>query len=294
MRNLITGIEKLDRGVAVIASILIVFLLGVLDYWSGFEFSFSLFYLLPISLVAWLSGWRYGATLSAISALTWLASNNLAGETYSTPWVSFWNAFVRFGFFVIVALLLPALRKMLDQERHLSRTDHLTRANNSRAFYQMAAIEILRSQRYNHPFTVAFIDLDDFKQINDNFGHSVGDQVLRTVADTLSSNLRRTDIVARMGGDEFAILLPETNLRSGHDAIHKVQSMLQESMQQNAWQVTFSIGAMTFHTPPEDIDQVLKEVDELMYAVKTGGKNDFKIVLSGVRQEPELESLVSP
>ena len=124
--------------------------------------------------------------------------------------------------------------------------------------------------------TVAYIDLDNFKQINDQFGHAAGDVLLRVVAETLQTNLRRTDIIARMGGDEFVVLLPETNEESARIAIAKVRDSLLGIMAQNKWAVTFSIGAITFFSFAANPDELIRKVDELMYSVKVGGKNNIR------------------
>jgi diguanylate cyclase (GGDEF)-like protein len=123
--------------------------------------------------------------------------------------------------------------------------------------------------------------LDNFKQINDRFGHAIGDSLLRVVAETITSNLRRTDIVARMGGDEFVVLFPETNQESARVAITKLRDSLLKTMEQNKWNVTFSIGAITFNSFNATADELLRQVDELMYMVKAHGKNNIRFASAG-------------
>jgi diguanylate cyclase (GGDEF)-like protein len=138
---------------------------------------------------------------------------------------------------------------------------------------------MLRAKRYDRPFTLAYIDLDNFKQINDKFGHSVGDEVLKLVAATIQSNLRQTDIIARLGGDEFAIFLPESNTESAKNSINKIRSLLLKSMEENKWEVTFSIGVITFHEFSYTLDEVIQKADNLMYSVKINGKNNIKVAI---------------
>jgi predicted signal transduction protein with EAL and GGDEF domain len=189
---------------------LLVLLLGAIDVLTGREISFSVFYLLPILLVTWLIGRRAGVSISLASAITWLASDYLAGYSYFHPLVPYWNMAVRLSFFLIITWLLSELRTTLQRERHLARTDALTNVANRRYFYDLAEMEIARALRYEHSFTVAYIDINHFKRVNDQRGHAFGDALLYLVASTIQSNLRGVDVVARMGGDEFAILLPET------------------------------------------------------------------------------------
>ncbi|MFA4915140.1 MAG: GGDEF domain-containing protein [Syntrophales bacterium] len=106
-------------------------------------------------------------------------------------------------------------------------------------------MEIERSQRHKHPFTVTYFDLDNFKTVNDRFGHSMGDNVLCTVVRYAKTHLRKMDIVARLGGDEFAFLLPETDQVQARVAISKIQISLLDEMYRNDWPVTFSIGVLT-------------------------------------------------
>jgi len=274
--NIIKALEKHSRLFWGIVGGELVLVLGVIDYLTGYELSFSLFYLAPIVLVTWFVSRRLGIMISIFSAIIWFVADISSGQTYSHPAIELWNTFIRFGFFVIVTLLLSALRKQLRTEEIFARTDFVTGAMNTRYFYGLAHMEISRSRRYQHPFTLAYIDLDNFKAVNDRFGHDTGDVVLRTVANVLHQHLRDTDIVARFGGDEFAMLLPETGQESAKVVISKIHSSLMAEMQKNGWPVTFSIGVVTYVAVPHTVNNVVKIADELMYSVKSGTKNGVR------------------
>jgi diguanylate cyclase (GGDEF)-like protein len=188
---------------------------------------------------------------------------------------------VRLGTFLIMTLILSALKKALEHEKELARTDPLTGVANGRYFITLADMEINRARRYKHSFTVVYIDLDNFKTVNDHFGHSTGDALLRSVAHTIRNNIRATDIVGRLGGDEFAILLPETGPEPAEVITHKVQKVNLDVMQKNEWPVTFSIGVVTFLGPPSTVDEMLKISDVVMYAAKKNGKNAIKYEIFG-------------
>ena len=192
------------------------------------------------------------------------------------PAIPYWNMGVRLGTFLILTFLLSALKKAMEREKELARTDPLTGVANRRYFFELADMEINRARRYKHPFTVVWIDLDNFKAVNDGFGHSVGDALLRLVANTLHKNIRATDIVARLGGDEFAILLPETGSEPAEVITHKIQKVNLDTMEKNEWPVTFSIGVVTFVSPPSTVDEMLKISDGVMYSAKKNGKNEIK------------------
>lgn len=145
---------------------------------------------------------------------------------------------------------------------------------NPRGFYAELANELLRPIRYHRVFSLAYIDIDDFKCINDTLGHATGDKVLVAVAECLRSSLRATDAVARLGGDEFACLMPETETEAALETFSKVRAKLSRRMKLQGWPLTFSIGMVTFERPPEDIKAAIAIADELMYGVKKGEKDN--------------------
>ena len=164
----------------------------------------------------------------------------------------------------------------MQRESELAHIDYLTGAINMRFFYELAGIEIDRFQRYGHPFTLCYIDLDDFKTVNDKFGHATGDLVLSIVADSIKKQIRKTDIFARLGGDEFALLLPETSADAARVAISKIRVEFLKQMQQSNWPVTFSMGVLTCNLHPVSVEELVRQADEVMYQSKDSGKNIIK------------------
>lgn len=274
--NLLAKLEKKSRLFgATVGSVLIV-CVGIIDYLTGYEFAFSLFYLIPISLVTWVAGRRLGIAASLASAIVWLFTDVAAGHSYLRLIFYVWNFLIELGFFVTVTLLLSALRRALEHERALANTDYLTTAVNSRFFFDMVQKEIDRAQRYKRPFTLAYIDIDNFKTVNDRFGHMAGDQVLRSVVKHARKYLRKTDVVARLGGDEFALLLPETGQESAQVVLSKIQREILEGMRQSNWSITISAGVLTCVHAPHTSDEIIGIADDLMYSVKRENKNGIK------------------
>lgn len=265
-------LDEISTPVWITTGLIFLGLIGAADAWTGHEVSFTIFYLIPIFLVTWFTGRKPGVGISVLAALTRLIADILDTEPDPQPYILFWDTCVRLIFFVIVPLLLPALKE-LEREKHAARTDDLTGAANRRSFFEMAALEIERSKRYQHPFTVAYIDLDELKTVNDRFGHRVGDEILCAMVDRIQSELRKTDLLARLGGDEFALLLPETGQEAAQAVILKIQSSLADEMQKNNWAVTFSIGVVTCLNAPITTDELVKRADAAMYSVKKNGKN---------------------
>jgi diguanylate cyclase (GGDEF)-like protein len=149
----------------------------------------------------------------------------------------------------------------------------LTGVLNKFALREFAAAELERLRRYPHPLSAAYLDLDNFKYVNDRFGHAVGDELLIAVAVTLRQVLRKTDVVARLGGDEFVVVMVETDARAARKAFLKAQAALLAAMRAREWPVTFSIGVVTFTEPPASVEAMLEQADAAMYHAKHRGKN---------------------
>ena len=244
-------------------------LVGITGYLLGRETGIAIFYLIPISFTTWFAGRVPGVSVAAISVAIWLGADVLSGGLYAHRYTPFWNVLVRLGLFVVVVFLLDAFKR----EKSLAREDYLTGLGNRRHFFELAESEIMRSLRYGHPFTLAYIDVDDFKVINDRFGHAEGDVFLKLVAHIIKSNIRATDVASRLGGDEFAILLPESGSGPAMKFIDKLHEKLSDAALEGGRPVSFSIGAVTFIKPPDSVDEMIRIVDNLMYSAKAGGKN---------------------
>lgn len=274
--RLLTTLEAVSKGWLNVIILGIVLSLGVVDYFTGVELSISFFYLIPVAMAAWVLGKYTGLTYSVLSATVWLISNSLSGQIFSNMFVGVWNTLIRFGFYGVVTILLAELRNALEEEQLLANTDPLTGALNRRSFNEIAEKKMIASEINRRPYTMVYIDLDNFKPINDQLGHAIGDLVLRTVVDTLQTQIRATDFLARLGGDEFAILLTDIGQEAAQRIVPRLQQALLENMKVQAWEITFSIGVLTVLIMPESVDEMVRLTDGLMYQVKTSGKNAIK------------------
>jgi diguanylate cyclase (GGDEF)-like protein len=189
----------------------------------------------------------------------------------------YWNAVAWLAVYVFFVLIISEIRNLYRREQAWSHTDTLTGIANRRALLERLEIEKNRARRYRRPLTLAYIDLDHFKEVNDRFGHATGDKLLGVVAHTMQRAVRQVDAVARLGGDEFAVLLPETDRFSAAAALGKLRSSLDAAMKQRNWPVTFSIGAVTFQAPPESLQEMISAADEAMYTAKNSGKGGLVI-----------------
>ena len=266
----------MSTGKCLLITLLCSFLLGVFDYLIGPDLSFSVFYTVPIMLAGWYGGKTTGVTVAIVSAGIWLSADLVAGSDYITPLIPLWNTLVRLVFFLIILWLLLIVRDKLALEESLADTDPLTGLANRRFFQEQLEREYARLRRYPEPVTIAYFDLDNFKYVNDRLGHDVGDELLKIVADTLSTSVRASDYSARLGGDEFAVIFPVLEHESVLPALQKLQAELLAAMQAKHWPVTFSIGAATFYELMDSSRDMIKLVDNLMYDVKKSGKNNIR------------------
>lgn len=178
-------------------------------------------------------------------------------------------------------------RLKLDQElqrvRTLSLTDELTELPNRRAFLDRLKDEVGRVQRHNMPLSLAIIDLDEFKNINDIHGHNVGDQVLKCYAEHVFSLFRQYDMVARYGGEEFAVLLPNTDREGAMCALRKardkVRGILCQYQENDIPLPSFSAGVAVYHEG-EDPDRYIGRADQALYRAKSLGRNRVELALS--------------
>jgi diguanylate cyclase (GGDEF)-like protein len=275
--RLFTWLEERPTAFRTLLAYVVALLLGLLDYLTGYELSFSVFYLLPVCYVAWSVGKKPGILISIFSAAVWLEADLLTGHTYSYRLIPVWNSIVRLSFFLIVSLLVSHLNGVLAREKVSATLDSLTGIANNRRFHAVLNLELDRSMRYQHSFTLAYIDIDNFKAVNDEFGHNAGDFLLSIIALGIKGRIRSTDTVARLGGDEFAILFPETGFETSQALLQNLQTHLLEAMHRNQLTVTFSIGAVTFDQSPASADEVINASDAAMYRAKKGGKNRINL-----------------
>jgi diguanylate cyclase (GGDEF)-like protein len=174
--------------------------------------------------------------------------------------------------YVIAVVLTGMLRKLYNQERFTARIDALTEVRNRKGFQEALANEIARHERKGIMFCLAYIDCDNFKQVNDNYGHAEGDRLLKAIAEVAVETLRRSDTVGRIGGDEFGVILPETGRTEALFVVDKLQHKLRAVARRRQWRVSFSIGVAVFDKTPGAATTAMEFADRLMYTAKESSK----------------------
>lgn len=274
-------LSRLPAGAVALIGVLGILAVGVIDYVSGVELRLVPLYYVPLSLVAWHLGRRTVVAAAALCALSWMASNYFAGQTYSSPRIWVFNTLMQGLSCAAIGLLIVALRGAVAHERAVSRTDPLTLLLNARNFYEEGARVLALSRRKRHPVALAYVDLDNFKKVNDNLGHRAGDDLLRAVGAIILGSMRKSDVAGRLGGDEFVVLLPETGPEEARLACERLRALVAERFSRDSWPVTASVGGVAFLGVPDTVDVMVHAADARMYAAKAGGRNRVEVEVVG-------------
>jgi len=179
--------------------------------------------------------------------------------------------------------------RMMQKLQKLATTDGLTKLYNSRSFYSQLELEVDRYNRYKHPLSLLLLDIDNFKEFNDTFGHLEGDKVLVRFSQIIKSCLRTNDSAYRYGGEEFTVILPETNGDEAKTVAQRIRSSLESEKfkpipDKNA-KITISIG-VTQYFPKEELSAFIRRADKAMYLSKKNGRNRVSVLLA----EPPVKS----
>ena len=261
--------------------LLTVFLIGIgqlgialLDY-SVSGGTFTLVQSLPVVVASLVFGYTgYGASFTLALVLGVIVRLAPDGGVLSELDV------VRLIVLALVGLAAAVASEDRRKLRELSRTDGLTGLSNYRWFRETLNREFLRSRRYGHETSLILADVDNFKQVNDLYGHQTGNRMLRHLAQILVQNVRDVDFLARFGGDEFAVILPETSAEEATAVAERVQQSVAEATFPVAHRlpphVTMSLGLTTYPTDATTPDELIAKADAALYAAKMGGRNQSR------------------
>jgi len=276
--------DKIQKRIFYYGGILLIateiFLIGYTDYafrnylciGMGRYISLDVFYCLPIIQIARLAAIHAAHSSDSIRS-------TFSGVIVALVWsavetINFWpnfpmqafalNAFTR----SVVFIMIGGVVAKLWREREFARKDMLTGLANRVELMEKLEIEQDRSARSGRPYSLLFIDIDKFKVLNDIHGHRVGDFALKIVADILKENSRKVDVPARHGGDEFVLLLPDTDAASGENLIKRIEESARQAFELRFWPISVSIGRATETGMAHKADWVIRLADESMYQAK--------------------------
>lgn len=240
----------------------------------SYDFSLTPLYCLPVAVAAWIAGFRCGIAVAVGATAFDLSTTVISSHHRHGNSILLINVFFASGAYLGTAYVMAELRWHLERERKFSRLDPVTGVCNLRALNEAARSELERLRRYDRPVSIAYIDVDDFKCVNDTLGHGMGDKLLRLIGHAVKKELRALDVVARVGGDEFAILLPETDGERAHLVMSRIQREVYQVCKELLGRpLTLSIGVKTFVQAPATVEDMLHDADQLMYTVKHDHKD---------------------
>jgi diguanylate cyclase (GGDEF)-like protein len=251
-------------------------LLTLLVYWVNTvtppEAHLGVLYIIPVLLVTWTEGLIWGivfgvASIGMREAVAW---DQMPADT-PLGW-RIGNAAAYVAVVAVAMAGLQTLRRSQAALAHLVTQDALTNVLNARAFADRLGQELDRNRRYPRPLALMYMDLDNFKVINDTHGHQTGDAVLRLVADAMRTSVRTADVVGRLGGDEFAVLMPETDAQLADAAAKRLVAGLRDVFKGTP-NVTASIGLVSCTATDASTDDLLRRADQAMYDAKRKGKD---------------------
>jgi diguanylate cyclase (GGDEF)-like protein len=258
----------------------VILLIGWLDYATGPRIGLSLLYLIPVSVVAWRGRGPDAIGVAIVAAACWIAADLLTARAVQ---FSLWNGLTRLVIYTATAFLVHRVRvdrdaldalnsrlqEALQRETTLARTDLLTGLPNSRAFLEQLPHELARAGREKRPVAVLYLDVDHFKSINDRYGHSTGDEVLRRIAEAITQSVRAGDLVARIGGDEFMAVLWSAGAGDATIVAERVSArVLQLAGEYPEAKLGISIG-IADASQGNTADEIVRAADASMYDVKS-------------------------
>jgi diguanylate cyclase (GGDEF)-like protein len=249
-----------------------IILITIWNYEAGMFYSLDVLYCLPVIQSARIGAIRSmrnsdtqaSTWVGVITAVAWTAAEAIVIWP-SYPFGAFaMNVFSRSVTFTVLGRVVARLWK----EREYSRKDSLTELANRLELTERFEAEQMRSARSGSPYSLLFMDIDQFKKLNDSKGHYVGDAALKAIADILRENSRSIDTIARIGGDEFVLLFPETNQYICEILVKRIKLASDNKFQAEGWEISLSIGHVTVTGRERSFDEILHEADEKMYSIK--------------------------
>ena len=265
VRHLLTP-GSIPSRVVLITSTLQMFVVFALDILTPPDIRLHVIYIFPMAAITLHCEQPmaivYGFALSILLQLTTFVVQGIS----MGPMVT--DTLVAAAASALTIFLARGVRENYLETVDLATHDHLTSLHNRRSFEAILSSEVARLDRYGGVFTLAMLDLDNFKALNDARGHHVGDQALQLLADVLGDHSRQTDSIARLGGDEFAILMPNTGEEDSRLRCRQLGATIAEKMTEAGYGITASLGHVSFMTAPESTAHAIRQADDAMYATK--------------------------
>jgi diguanylate cyclase (GGDEF)-like protein len=290
------------RAVLGVACVVALALIGFLDYVSGPWMSFVLLYVAPVLAASWWLGRGPALVAATAASICWFAAE-VWGHPGEPIHVVVWNAVSQLVMLLAIAGMTVRIRgdqqrlrtinrrlaDLLGDAERLARTDALTGLANARAFTERLRQEVARAHREPTPLCLAYIDIDNFKRVNDAHGHAAGDELLRVTAQAIRETVRASDVAARLGGDEFAVLFVGMRAEAAEATAHRLLARLERITElYPGLSLGASIGMAMYPSVPESAEEMIRAADAAMYEAKRRGKR--RVVLEHPTREAAAAS----
>lgn len=255
---------------------LTLFCVGYIDYHTGPQLSFLIAYIVIIAITAQRIGGFFCYVVAVIAATIRIIT--MAPLYDGQPFTFVWNYTNVLGVYSLISYLLNRNYTTIETLSQATIKDPLTSAFNTKGFVFLLDKAIAHTRRHKEPMSVAFMDVDRFKQVNDTRGHKAGDILLKQIVTTINSQLRAEDAVCRMGGDEFALLIARSDLSETYKFLGRMKSVLDKMASEEKYDISFSMGAVCYNGNADVTHaELLHQADESMYRVKRTTKNDILV-----------------
>jgi diguanylate cyclase (GGDEF)-like protein len=275
--RIVSYIETKPKRLVTLIGLLCVSLIGLIDYLTRWELHLSYLYIFPVVAVSWFVNKRTGILVAICCAWIWFISGRLEATKQSSGMIVVWNSLMPAGMLIGFAYIVAWLRARLDRISDVANKDFLTGLPNARAFYELAAHEMKKAFGLE-PLALAYIDLEGFKWINHRFGYPTGDQMLCSIAQTILQGVVRKDLVGRIGGTAFAVLMPNTDSAGAHFVLEKIHDELKNERRRYAQPVHVFISAVACTKAPRSVAQLMHQAEASMTRMK-GNDGDALEVL---------------
>ncbi len=276
MKTLTTPLSARHRVIVGLFALVLANFLAYFDLVRRADLNFSYLYLLPIFLASWFVSRNMGIAVALWASVMWFAGELILDRSYADAAIPAWNLLTRVGALVVCAAMLAQLRAKFSELSRLAARDFLTGLPNGHAFYELAANEI-KQVSSAEPLTLATIFVNGVQMVNYRFGYPAGDQMLCTIAHTIQQQVPRPELVGRMGGTSFSVLLPNTTSDHANLILQKVHEALDLQRSKFSHPLTFFFSAVACANAPKTLAELLYQADTQMERIKSSAKDQIQI-----------------
>lgn len=257
-------LERQSKGTVLVIAVALAMMMAAIDVLVGTDYSLALFYLIPISIMAWFFETLYALIFSIICAFAWFYAN----EVYTREHV-LWVMLTNIGYYLSFSVIVSRIRVLYDHQLFSAKRDQLTGILNVTTFNEYVTNDIALMNRSKEWFSLIYLGMEGFKEVNRSQGYVAGDALLAAMVSAISAQLRKTDKFARLGGAEFVLFLPSTNISAANDAVSKIKNAIASANRGAEHTISYNIGVVSCLMPNMTLETLVARAKKL-YAEARG------------------------